>query len=135
MMVQRNRVVPTPASDLLDDAGLEFIARAPAEEFAALVSDEGGDMEALAATAGGAVARALKAHDAQRLHAQLQALSAQTLPQTRAGLLELAGLLHGIAASAGLVVSLQRMDLDSLSDEQLRTVIMRLQDICADYRP
>ncbi|MCZ8076668.1 MAG: hypothetical protein O9341_21330 [Paucibacter sp.] len=134
-MIQRNRVEPTPAPDLLDDAGLEFIARAPAEELAALVSDEGGDMEGLAASAGGAVARALKAHEAQRLYVQLRALSTQALPRTRAGLLELAGLLHGAAASAGLVVSLQQMDLDSLSDEQLCTVITRLQDICAEYRP
>lgn len=134
-MIQRNRVVPMPAPDVLDEAGLEFIARAPAEELAALVSDEGGDMEGLATSAGGAVARALKAHDSQRLHAQLQALSTRALPQTRAGLLELAGLLHDAAASAGLVVSLQQMDFDSLSDEQLCTVITRLQDICADYRP
>lgn len=134
-MVQRNRVVPKPVPDLLDDAGLEFIAHAPAEELAALVSDEGGDMGALAASAGGAVARALKAHEAQRLYAQLQTLSVRSLPQTRAGLKELAGLLHGAASSAGLVVSLQQMDFDSLDDGQLRALIVRLQDICADFRP
>lgn len=133
-MVQRNRAIPMPAPDLLDDAGLEFIAHAPAEEIATLVSDEGGDMGTLAASAGGAVARALKAHEAQRLYAQLQELSTRALPQTRAGLLELVGLLHGAAASAGLVVSLQQIDPDSLSDEQLYSVILRLQDICADFR-
>lgn len=133
-MIKRNRGV-SPAPDLLDDAGLEFIVRAPADQFAALVSEEGGDLETLAASAGAAVARALKAHDAQRLHAQLQALASRPLPDTRAELLDLAGQLHAAAASAGLVVSLQQIDLDPLGDEQLRTLISRLQDICAEFRP
>jgi hypothetical protein len=132
MMIERNRGVP-PAPDLLDDAGLDFIVHAPTEAFAALVSEEG--METLAASAGAAVSRALKVHDAQRLHAQLQALASRPVPESRAGLLELASLLHAAAASGGLVVSLQQMDLDSLSDEQLRTLISRLQEICAEFRP
>lgn len=133
-MIERNRGMP-PAPDLLDDAGLDFLVRAPADEFVALLSEEGRDLEALAANAGAAVARALKAHDAQRLRAQLQALASHPLPDTRAGLLEMAGQLHAAAASAGLVVSLQQTDLDPLSDEQLRTLISRLQDICAEFRP
>lgn len=128
-MIERNRVAP-PVPDLLDEAGLDFIANAPAEEFAALVAEEGGSTGALAARAGSAVGRALKIHEAQRLHAQLKALAGRKLPDTRSGLLELAGLLHAAAASAGLVVSLQQMDLESLSDEQLRSLITRLQDIC-----
>ena len=91
-------------------------------------------METLAASAGAAVSRALKVHDAQRLHAQLQALASRPVPESRAGLLELASLLHAAAASGGLVVSLQQMDLDSISDEQLRTLISRLQEICAEFR-
>lgn len=130
-MIERNRVAP-PVPDLLDEAGLDFIANAPAEEFAALVAEEGGSTGALAARAGSAVGRALKIHEAQRLHAQLKALAGRKLPDTRSGLLELAGLLHAAAASAGLVVSLQQMDLESLSDEQLRSLITRLQDICRD---
>jgi hypothetical protein len=133
MMIERNRGVP-PAPDLLDDAGLDFIVHAPIEAFAALVSEEGGEMETLAASAGAAVSRALKVHDAQRLHAQLQALASRPVPESRAGLLELASLLHAAAASGGLVVSLQQMDLDSISDEQLRTLISRLQEICAEFR-
>lgn len=128
-MIERNRVAP-PVPDLLDEVGLDFIANAPADEFAALLAEEGGSTDALAARAGAALSRALKVHEAQRLHAQLKALAGRKLPDTRSGLLELAGLLHAAAASAGLVVSLQQMDFESLSNEQLRALITRLQDIC-----
>lgn len=130
-MIETNRVAPPPP-DLLDDAGLDFIANAPADDFAALVAEESGSTDALAARAGATVGRALKVHEAQRLHAQLRELAGRKTPDTRSSLMELAGLLHAAAASAGLVVSLQQMELESLSDEQLRALITRLQDICRE---
>lgn len=121
-----------PAPDVLDDAGLEFIANAPPSELRALVAEEGTSADALAARAAAAVGRALKVHDAQSLHARLQALAEQSLPSSRRELLEIATMLHEAAASTGLMVSLQQFDFDALDDEQLRALVLRLQEICRE---
>ena len=130
MIGNKRSVLPAP--DVLDEAGLDFIANAPQSELHALVTEEGTSADALAARAAAAVGRALKIHDAQRLHARLRALAGRPLPSSRRELLELATMLHEAAASTGLMVSLQQVDLDALDDEQLRALVLRLQEICRE---
>lgn len=64
--------------------------------------------------------------------ARLRALAGRPLPSSRRELLELATMLHEAAASTGLMVSLQQVDLDALDDEQLRALVLRLQEICRE---
>lgn len=125
-------------ADRLLGSMLDFIERAPKDEFLAFLAGTGRDCRALSEAASAGIASALKKHGEQkRLAAKAQFVESKAayerrraeLPNTIAEKMALFVRLLADSAAAGMRTSLAHRDLSSVPEEELDSLLIQLIEL------